>query len=139
MYLWILQRSPKQSEGTEIQQCLQPSSGKDTFCSSSLRRFPFGIYRLGGIAFCNSLKSILGFPGGASGKESTWQCRRHRAVVLIPGSGRFPGEGNGNPLQYSCLENSVDREAWWVAVHQAAKESETTEQPTPAKGASGLC
>ena len=39
----------------------------------------------------------------------------------IPGSGRFPGEGNGNPLQYSCLENPMDRGAWWVAVHGVAK------------------
>ena len=36
---------------------------------------------------------------------------------LIPGSGRSPGEGNGNPLQYSCLENSKDRGAWWATVH----------------------
>ena len=35
-------------------------------------------------------------------------------VGLIPGSGRSPGEGGGNPLQYSCLENSMDREAWWL-------------------------
>ena len=35
----------------------------------------------------------------------------------IPGSGRSPGEGNGNPLQYSCLKNSMDREAWWATVH----------------------
>ena len=40
---------------------------------------------------------------------------------LIPGSGRFPGEGNGNPFQYSCLENSVDGGAWWVIVHGVAK------------------
>ena len=39
---------------------------------------------------------------------------------LIPGSGRSV-EGNGNPLQYSCLENSVDREAWWATVHRVAK------------------
>ena len=38
----------------------------------------------------------------------------------IPGSGRSPGEGNGNPLQYSCLENSMDRGAWWAAVHGVA-------------------
>ena len=36
----------------------------------------------------------------------------------IPGSGRSPGEGNGNPLQYSCLENPTDRGAWWATVHQ---------------------
>ena len=39
----------------------------------------------------------------------------------IPGSGRFPGVGNGNPLQYSCLENPMDREVWWVTVHRVAK------------------
>ena len=40
---------------------------------------------------------------------------------LIPGSGRFPGGGNGNPLQYSCLENPMDRGAWWTIVHRFAK------------------
>ena len=39
----------------------------------------------------------------------------------IPGSGRSPGEGNGNPLQYSCLESPMDRGAWWAIVHRAAK------------------
>ena len=39
---------------------------------------------------------------------------------LIPESGRSPGEGNGNPLQYSCLENPMDRGAWWAAVHGVA-------------------
>ena len=39
----------------------------------------------------------------------------------IPGSGRSPGEGNGNPLQYSCLENPMDREAWWATVQGVAK------------------
>ena len=42
-------------------------------------------------------------------------------VGLIPGLGRSPGEGNGNPLQYSCLENPMDRGAWWAAVHGVAK------------------
>ena len=44
-----------------------------------------------------------------------------RHTVLIPGSGRFPGERNGNPLQYSCLENPMDRGAWWATVHGVAK------------------
>ena len=46
----------------------------------------------------------------------------------IPGSRRCPGEGNGNPFQYSCLENSMDRGAWWATVHGCHKESDTTEQ-----------
>ena len=44
----------------------------------------------------------------------------------IPESGRSPGEGNGNPLQYSCLGNPTDREAWWATVHGVAKESDAT-------------
>ena len=43
-----------------------------------------------------------------------------------PGLGRSPGGGNGNPLQYSCLENPMDRESWWVTVHGVAKELDTT-------------
>ena len=49
-------------------------------------------------------------------------------VGSIPGLGRSPGEENGNPLQYSCLGNPMDRGLWWAAVHGVAKESETTEQ-----------
>ena len=44
-----------------------------------------------------------------------------RDVGLIPGSGRYPGERNGNPLQYSWLENPMDRVAWWATVHRVAK------------------
>ena len=44
-----------------------------------------------------------------------------RGLSSIPGSERSPGEGNGNPLQYSCLENSVDRGTWWAIVHGVAK------------------
>ena len=47
--------------------------------------------------------------------------KKKREIHLIPGCGRSPGEGNGNPLQYSCLENSVDREAWWATVHGFTK------------------
>jgi len=47
---------------------------------------------------------------------------------LIAGSERSPGEGNGNPLQYSCLENPMDRGAWRTTVHWVAKESDTVEQ-----------
>ena len=63
----------------------------------------------------------MDFPGGSGGKESTCNAGY---LGLIPGSGRSPGKGTGNPLQYSCLENSTDREVWWGTV---CKESDTTE------------
>ena len=59
-----------------------------------------------------------GFPGGSDGKESAGNAGD---LGSIPGSGRSPGEGNGNSLQYSCLENSMDRGAWQAAVHAVAK------------------
>ena len=52
---------------------------------------------------------------------------------LIPGLRRSPGEGNGNPLQYSCLENPMDRGTWRATVHGVAKESDTTEDAHMAK------
>ena len=64
--------------------------------------------------------NCMGFPGAASGKEPTWQCRRHKRHRLR----RSPGGDYGNPPQYSCLENSVDRGDWWATVHRIA-ESET--------------
>ena len=47
---------------------------------------------------------------------------------LMPGSGRLPGEGNGNPLQYSCLGNPINRGAWWATVSRSCKESDSTER-----------
>ena len=58
------------------------------------------------------------FPGGSDGKASA--CNEGDPG-LVPGLGRSPGEGNGNPLQYSCLENSMDGGAWWATVHRVAK------------------
>ena len=60
----------------------------------------------------------MGFPGVSDGKESP-----HNAgdTGSIPGSGRSPGEGNGNPPQYPCLENPKDRGAWWATGHRVAK------------------
>jgi len=48
------------------------------------------------------------------------------AASLIPGSGRFSGKGNGNPLQYSCLGNPMDRRDWWTTVYGVAKELDIT-------------
>ena len=57
----------------------------------------------------------MGFPGGSVVKNpSTCQCRRQR---FDPSVGKTPGGGNGNPAQYSCLGNPMDREAWWATVH----------------------
>ena len=64
---------------------------------------------------------ILSFPSGARGKEPACQCRRLTEVGSIPGWGRSPGGANGNPLQYSCLENPMDRGAWWATVCGVAK------------------
>ena len=58
------------------------------------------------------------FPDGSDSKESTWS---GGDSGLIPGSERSPGEGNGNSLQYPCLENSMDRWAWWATVYRVTK------------------
>ena len=60
----------------------------------------------------------LGFPGGSESKESACNAGD---PGLIPGLGRSPGEGNDNLLQYSCLENPMDRGAWRATVHEVAK------------------
>ena len=63
------------------------------------------------------------FPGGSEAKNPPTNAGDAESV---PGSGRSPREGNGNPLQYSCLENSKDRGAWWPTVHGVANQSEVT-------------
>ena len=65
---------------------------------------------------------VSGFPGGSDSKESACSA----GLGSIPGSGKSSGEGNGNPLQYSCLENPMDRGAWRAIVHGGHKESGTT-------------
>ena len=64
------------------------------------------------------LLRVWGFSGGSDGKESACNVGD---PGLIPGSGRSSGEGNGNPLQYSCLENPMDKGSWWVTVHGVTK------------------
>ena len=63
----------------------------------------------------------LGLPWWLSGKESACSTGSAGDIGLIPGLERFPGGRHGNPLQYSCLENPMDREAWWVIIHWVAK------------------
>ena len=69
-----------------------------------------------------------GFPGGPIGKESACQCRTLRDLGLIPGRGGSHEGGNGNPLQYSCLENPTDRGAWWATVSDTTEHTYTTER-----------
>ena len=69
------------------------------------------------------LSRSLGFPGGSDGKESAYNVGY---LGWIPRSGRSPGERNGDLLQHSCLENPMDRGAWWVPIH-AITESDMTE------------
>ena len=65
-----------------------------------------------------SCTPIQGFPGGSDGKESAWNAGD---LGSIHGLRRSAGEGNGYPLQYSCLENPMDRGAWWATVHGVTK------------------
>ena len=60
----------------------------------------------------------MDFPGGSDGKASAYNAGD---LGSIPGLGRSPGEGNGNPLQYSCLENSMHRGVWWATDHEVPK------------------
>ena len=71
------------------------------------------------------LYQVMGFPGGSDSKESACNAEDPGS---IPGLGRLPGEGNGNPLQYSCLGNPMDRGDWRASVQDVTKESDTTLQ-----------
>ena len=94
----------------------------------SLLYFPPHILVIHVISKCLLLISgaILVYPRASrwlSSKESACNAGDRGSV---PGSGRSPGEGNGNALQYSCLGNPMDRGAWWATVHGLAKEADTT-------------
>ena len=73
------------------------------------------------LSFLSPILIMRGFPGGTVVKNLPANAGDPRKSGLIPGSGISPGEGNGNPLQYSYLENSMDREAWLATVHGVAK------------------
>ena len=73
--------------------------------------------------------SSVGFPGGAGGKEHIGQWERHKrhGFDQISRFGRSPGEGHGNPLQYSFLENPMERGDLWATVHRVSEELDMTE------------
>ena len=76
-------------------------------------------------SFCTHVDCLLDYPGDSDGKASVYNVGD---LGLIPGSGRFPGEGNGTPLQYSCLENPMDGGAWCRLLSMGHKELDMTEQ-----------
>ena len=78
--------------------------------------------------FADDDKQELGSPHDAVVKNPPANAGDTRDAGLIPGSGRSPGVGNSNPLQYSCLKNSTDIGAWWAIVHTGRKESDRTER-----------
>ena len=69
------------------------------------------------------MQSVSNFPGGSVVKNLPANAGD---VGSIPGTERSPGDGNGNPLQYSCLRNPINRGAWQAIVHEVTKESDTT-------------
>ena len=78
------------------------------------------------ISFCFYIHHLMeGFPSDAGDA---------RGASLIPGAGRSPGEGNGNPFQYSCLKNPRDRGAWWAAIHRVTKSRTWLSNTTTADG-----
>ena len=106
---------PDGSTGISIQSCKQWTSG--LFQGST----DFLLLRIG-VSDAHT-KENLGFPYGSDGKESTCNAADPGS---IPWLGRSPEEGNGNPFQYYCLGNPMDRGAWRAIVHGVAKESDTT-------------
>ena len=70
---------------------------------------------------CIIIYHYMGFPGATGVKNPPANAGDVKDGGSIPGLGRFPGGGHGNPLQYSCLENPMDRGAWWATVHSVSK------------------
>ena len=67
--------------------------------------------------YLDNMVVLWDFLSGSDGKESACNRGAPERWGSIPGSGSSPGEGHGNPLQYSCLENLMERRAWWATVH----------------------
>ena len=96
------------------------AAGREAGCPSDAFLFVFtsSLGQRAPSCFTGESSDLLGFPGGSDSEDSVFSVGD---LGSIPGSGRSPGEGNGNPLQYSCLGNHMDRGAWWAAVHGIAK------------------
>ena len=95
-------------------------------CNSGKRNSPLcSVEGPADTPFVNFIRNA-GFPGDSVVKNLFAKAGDARDMGLIPESGRSPGGGNGNTLQYSCLENTMDRRAWWATVHGVAKELDRT-------------
>ena len=70
------------------------------------------------VVLSHRVLSYWAFPSGSTGEESICNKGDTRGADSIHGSGRFPGEGNGSPFQYSCLKNPMDRRTWWATVQR---------------------
>ena len=81
------------------------------------------------------LKEVTGFPGGSDGKESACNARN---LSLLPGFKRSSGKGNGDPLQYSCLENPRDGGAWWASVYGVAQSQTRLKRPSSNSSSTSL-
>ena len=75
------------------------------------------------VPFVGNPPRLIGFPCGPNGKEPCYQCRRHRRHRFDPWVRKIPVKGSGHSLQYSCLENPIDRGAWWTIVHRVAEST----------------
>ena len=121
---FLLQCLKGKSESEAAQSCLTRSDPRDCSLPGSSVHGIFQARVLEWVAIALSISymerslTLLGFPGGSDGNESACNAGE---LVLIPELGRSPGEGNGYPLQYSCLKNSMDRAACLATVHRVAK------------------
>ena len=92
----------------------------DAGSSPDMETFPYSLQKA--VIWVESFRTQsslrMDFPSGSDSEVSAYNAG---SPGLIPGLGRCPGEGNGNPLQYSCLENSMDGGAWWATVHGITK------------------
>ena len=121
-----LRRSPGEGNGNPLQySCLEnPMDGRAWW--ATVHRVAKSRTRLSDFTSLH-FNLIVGFPGGASGEESICNAGDIKDVGSIPGLGRSRQEGNGNPLQYFCLENPMDRRAWRAASPWGCKDLGMTE------------
>ena len=115
-----LGRSPGEGNGNPIQySCLENPKDGGAW-QATVHGVAKSLTRLSDFTFTFLL---AGFPGGSISKESACNTRD---LGVIPGSGSFLGEGNGNPIQYSCLGNPMDIGVWWATVYGVTKELDMT-------------